>query len=162
MDFQINHKIGIIDWLSTSTTCATGRTFGFTNIVLVVHDWGGAIGMGMAGRMPDRIQQLVVTNTAAFRSQEIPLSIASCRIPVFGSVAVRGFNAFAGVATWRATAKGLSASVKSGLTMPYNSCTNRIATLRFVEDIPLKPSHPSYDALLAVEEGSVPSQRNRC
>ena len=123
------------------------------NIVLVVHDWGGAIGMGMAGRMSERIQKLVVTNTAAFRSQEIPLSIASCRIPVFGSVAVRGFNAFAGVATWRATAKGLSDSVKSGLTMPYNSWANRIATLRFVEDIPLKPSHPSYDALLAVEEG---------
>ena len=109
--------------------------------------------MGMAGRMPERIQKLVVTNTAAFRSQEIPPSIASCRIPVFGSVAVRGFNAFAGVATWRASAKGLSASVKSGLIMPYNSWANRIATLRFVEDIPLKPSHPSYEALLAVEEG---------
>ena len=109
--------------------------------------------MGMVGRMPERIQKVVVTNTATFRSQEIPLSIASCRIPVFGSVAVRGFNAFAGVATWRATAKGLSASVKSGLTMPYNSWANRIATLRFVENIPLKPSHPSYDALLAVEEG---------
>ena len=123
------------------------------NIVLVVHDWGGAIGMGMAGRMPERIKKMVVTNTAAFRSQEIPLSIASCRIPIFGSVAVRGFNAFAGVATWRASAKGLSASVKSGLIMPYNSWANRIATLRFVEDIPLKPSHPSYEALVAVEEG---------
>ena len=53
------------------------------------------------------------------------------------------------------TAKGLSDSVKSGLTMPYNSWANRIATLRFVEDIPLKPSHPSYESLLAVEEGSV-------
>ena len=43
------------------------------NITLVVHDWGGAIGMGMAGRLTERIDRLVVTNTAAFRSLEIPL-----------------------------------------------------------------------------------------
>lgn len=121
-------------------------------ITLVVHDWGGAIGMGMAGRMPERIERIVVTNTAAFRSQEIPLSIASCRIPLFGMLAVRGGNAFAGVATWRATAKGLSAEAKKGLLFPYNNWHNRIATLRFVEDIPLKPSHPSYATLVAVEE----------
>ena len=133
--------------------CALVEHLNLQNIVLVVHDWGGAIGMGMAGRMPNRIQKLVVTNTAAFRSQEIPMSIASCRIPIFGSIAVRGFNAFAGVATWRASAKGLSKSVKSGLTLPYNSWANRIATLKFVEDIPLKPSHPSYDTLMKVEEG---------
>jgi len=123
------------------------------NITLVVHDWGGAIGMGMAGRLTERITRLVVTNTAAFRSQEIPLSIASCRIPLFGTLAVRGGNAFAWVATIRATAKGLSSEVKQGLLLPYNNWANRIATLRFVEDIPLKESHPSYATLVQVEEG---------
>ena len=39
------------------------------------------------------------------------------------------------------------------LLLPYNNWNNRIATLRFVEDIPLKESHPSYQTLLAVEEG---------
>ena len=126
---------------------------GLNNIHLMVHDWGGAIGMGFAARHPELIRSLTITNTAAFRSQEIPLSIASCRIPIFGKVAVRGFNAFAGVATWRATAKGLSSDVKSGLLFPYNSWENRIATLRFVEDIPLKEEHPSYATLLGVEEG---------
>ena len=132
--------------------CALVEHLDLQNIVLVVHDWGGAIGSGMAGRMPERISHIVVTNTAAFRSQEIPLSIASCRIPIFGTVAVRGFNAFASVATWRATAKGLSGDVKAGLVYPYNSWANRIATLRFVEDIPLKTSHPSYATLTQVEE----------
>lgn len=132
--------------------CALVEHLDLQNIVLVVHDWGGAIGSGMAGRMPERISRMVVTNTAAFRSQEIPLSIASCRIPGFGALAVRGFNAFAGVATWRASAKGLSADVKAGLVFPYDSWANRIATLRFVEDIPLRSSHPSYEALTQVEE----------
>ena len=123
-----------------------------TKIHLVVHDWGGAIGMGFATRYPEKIASLTITNTAAFRSQEIPLSIASCRIPIFGSLAVRGGNAFAGVATWRATAKGLSKEVKDGLIFPYDNWKNRIATLRFVEDIPLKESHPSYQTLLHIEE----------
>jgi len=123
------------------------------NIVLVVHDWGGAIGMGFAARHPDRISALVITNTAAFRSQAIPLSIASCRLPGFGSLAVRGLNAFAKVATYRATAKGLSQVVKKGLIWPYDSWANRIATLRFVEDIPLKEGHPSYPILADVEDG---------
>ncbi len=123
------------------------------DIVLVVHDWGGAIGMGLATRQPDRIKAAVVTNTAAFRSSAIPPSIASCRIPVLGSLAVRGLNGFAWVATWKATAKGLDRSVKDGLLHPYDSWANRIATLRFVEDIPLRASHPSYDTLVAIEQG---------
>ena len=52
------------------------------NIHLVVHDWGGAIGMGFATKYPEKISSITITNTAAFRSQEIPLSIASCRVPI--------------------------------------------------------------------------------
>lgn len=122
------------------------------DITFVVHDWGGAIGMGAASEVPERARRFVVTNTAAFRSQAIPPSIASCRIPVFGAVAVRGFNGFARVATIRATSKSLSREAKAGLLFPYDSWANRIATLRFVEDIPLKPSHPSYAALKATED----------
>ena len=133
--------------------CTLVEALELHDITLIVHDWGGAIGMGMASRLKERITRLVVTNTAAFRSQEIPLSIASCRIPLFGSLAVRGCNAFARVATFRATAKGISAQVKEGLLLPYNNWQNRIATLKFVEDIPMKPSHPSYKTLVEVEEG---------
>ncbi|MEL6345789.1 MAG: alpha/beta fold hydrolase [Myxococcota bacterium] len=123
------------------------------NITLIVHDWGGAIGMAMAARAPERIARLVVTNTAAFRSQSIPWSIASCRIPGFGDLAVRGFNAFARVAVIRAAHQPLAPAVRDGLLFPYDSWHNRIATLRFVEDIPLAPEHPSYDALYKAEQG---------
>ncbi|MFZ4814940.1 MAG: alpha/beta fold hydrolase [Phototrophicaceae bacterium] len=36
------------------------------NITLVVHDWGGPIGLGMAGRQPERIAALVINNTTGF------------------------------------------------------------------------------------------------
>ncbi|MCP4804393.1 MAG: alpha/beta fold hydrolase [Proteobacteria bacterium] len=124
-----------------------------TDITLVVHDWGGAIGSGAATRLPDRFSRIVVTNTAAFRSQSIPPSIASCRIPLFGDVAVRGFNGFAWAATWRTTVRPLDKAVKEGLLHPYDSWANRIATLRFVEDIPMKADHPSWDTLIGVEDG---------
>ena len=121
------------------------------DITLVVHDWGGAIGMGMATRLPDRIERIVVTNTAAFRSDRIPLSIASCRIPVLGDLIVRGFNGFAWAATWRTTERPLDPLVKAWLVSPYDSWANLIATLRFVQDIPMRSDHPSYLTLLGIE-----------
>nr|MDQ3333265.1 alpha/beta fold hydrolase [Planctomycetota bacterium] len=122
------------------------------NITLVAHDWGGAIGMGAATRHPDRFSRLVLMNTAAFRSKAIPWRIAACRIPMFGPLAVRGLNGFAGAATFMAVEKPMSPAVKAGYLKPYDSWKNRIATLRFVEDIPLTPSHPSYATLTQIEE----------
>ena len=36
------------------------------DLTLVLHDWGGMIGMAYAARHPERIARLVVSNTAAF------------------------------------------------------------------------------------------------
>lgn len=123
------------------------------DISLGVHDWGGAIGMGVAVRHPERFKRLIVFNTAAFPSPRIPLRIAACRIPGFGALAVRGFNGFAGAATVMATEKGLSPAVKAGLLAPYDSWATRIATLRFVEDIPMAPGHPSWATLHEIAAG---------
>lgn len=122
------------------------------NITLVVHDWGGAIGMGAATHRPDRIDRIVFTNTAAYRSEFIPFSIATIRIPLYGQLAVRGLNGFARVATFRAVHKPLSEAAKNGLLAPYNSWANRIATLRFVQDIPMDPSHRSWPELTRIDE----------
>lgn len=119
---------------------------------LVVHDWGGAIGAGVATARPDAVERLVITNTAAFRSKDIPPSIASCRIPVFGRVAVLGFNGFARAATFRAVERPLTKAAKAGLLAPYGNAHDRLATLRFVEDIPMDEGHPSWATLTRIEE----------
>lgn len=116
------------------------------DLTLVMHDWGGAIGMGYAVRHPDRVKRLVLFNTAAFLSRQIPLSINLCRLPVIGPIAIRGFNAFARLAVVRAckNRERMTPQVKSGYLAPYNSYANRIANLRFVQDIPMSPKVPSY------------------
>ena len=123
------------------------------DITLVVHDWGGAIGFGVATRHPERFRDFVVTNTAAFRAPHIPWRIAACRIPGLGELAVRGFNGFAGAAVFMATEKGLSAEAKAGLLAPYTDWQSRIATHKFVLDIPMHAGHPSWNTLAAIEAG---------
>lgn len=131
------------------------ETLDLKRITLVVHDWGGAIGMGLATRFPERIARLVVMNTAAFTGGKAPLRIRVCRTPLFGALAVRGFNAFAAAARLMATEKrgGLQGAAAAGMLAPYSNWKERIATLRFVEDIPLAKSHPTWATLEAIERG---------
>lgn len=124
-------------------------------ISLVVHDWGGAIGMGLAVRRPEMIESIVVLNTAAFRSQRIPLRISICRIPVLGDIIVRGFNGFARPALSMAVAHKMAPAVARGYLEPYDSWAHRIAILRFVQDIPLSPKDASWQTLAEIEKGLV-------
>ena len=124
------------------------------DITLVVHDWGGAIGMGFAVRHPERIRRLVIFNTAAFLSSEIPLSLSLCRIPGFGAIAIRGFNVFArGAIRWACVKQErMTEEVRAGYLAPYDNFANRVANLRFVQDIPMSPDSPSYYVIQHIEE----------
>jgi haloalkane dehalogenase len=120
-------------------------SLGAPSLSLAVHDWGGAIGMGWATERPDAVDRLVVFNTAAFPSSRIPLSINACRVPGFGALAIRGLNAFSRVALLRCVVDRarLTPAVRSGYLAPYADWGARVAQLRFVQDIPMSPSHPS-------------------
>ena len=118
---------------------------------LIVHDWGGAIGLGWATRNISKLNRLVVSNSAAFRSKDIPKRIALCKSPILGPFLVRRLNAFAFPATFMASTKKLSKEVKRAYLLPYNSYNNRIAISKFVEDIPLSSSHKSYKTLYDIE-----------
>ena len=124
-------------------------------IALVVHDWGGAIGAGVAVRHPERFARLVALNSAAFPGGRAPWRIRACRTPVLGPLAVRGLNAFARAAQRMAVERpeSLTPAARRGYLAPYDSYRNRIATLRFVQDIPLSPAHPSHPELAAIDAG---------
>jgi cis-3-alkyl-4-acyloxetan-2-one decarboxylase len=141
--------------------CRFVESLGLHNITLVAHDWGGCIGMGAAGRMPERFARFVLMNTAAFRSNRMPLRIAVCRWPILGALGVRGLNLFARAALSMAVNKRtLEPAVKRSLLVPYDSWAHRIAIHRFVLDIPMSPDHPSYSTLVAVE-GSLEKQAGK-
>ncbi len=66
-------------------------------------------------------------------------------------LAVQGFNLFALGALFKNSYKGLSKDVKAGLIAPYNCWKNRIATLKFVQDIHLTENNPSYRVIKKVD-----------
>jgi haloalkane dehalogenase len=126
-------------------------------VTLVLHDWGGMIGLAWATRHPERVARLVILNTAGFRlpaAKPLPWTLRAIRnVPPFAALAVRGLNAFASLATSMAVVRPLSPEVSRGLVAPYDSWKNRIATLRFVQDIPLGPGDRSWETVLATESG---------
>lgn len=125
------------------------------NITLIVHDWGGAIGMSYARRHPEAIKKIIVLNTSAFhlpKSKSFPFMLGITRTWA-GTLFVRGFNAFNGGSTWIGVRrKRMPRAVRQGYTAPYDSWKNRIATLRFVQDIPLKKGDPGFDYVTDLQE----------
>jgi len=127
-------------------------TLGLTDVTLAMHDWGGMIGMTWATAHPDKVAAFVVVNTAAFHGK-LPFRIRTVRIPVFGRAAVLGLNAFVRAAMVSCTVKkdALSKTVREGFVAPYQTSRDRLATLRFVEDVPLDPSHPTWNVVAKVD-----------
>jgi haloalkane dehalogenase len=119
------------------------------DISLVVHDWGGMIALAWAVEHPERIKRLVIFNTAAFglpKTKGFPWQLWLVRDTPIGPFLVRGLNAFARGATRLAcTRKRLPKKVRDAYCAPYDSWSDRIATLRFVQDIPLRPGDRGFD-----------------
>lgn len=127
-------------------------SLGLKRITLVVHDWGGAIGFGFATRHPERIERIVILNTAAFVSDDIPARIALCRGRRLGKFIVRGLNGFAGPAAWMSmNRRQLTAAEKRGFLLPYDRWATRVAVHQFVRDIPLEEAHVSRRTLAEIE-----------
>lgn len=114
------------------------------DVTLVVHDWGGAIGLGTALRHVDRIKRLVIFNTAAFIAP-VPAEIRATRWPWVGELVIQGLNGFVRGGFLRATKQRqrFRGAVREGYLAPYDSWDNRYAHLAFIRDIPIEPGHPT-------------------
>lgn len=117
-------------------------------LTLVLHDWGGMIGLAAALRRPERIGRIVIFNTAAFLpppGKRLPLRLKIIRdFDALAKPTVLGGNLFVYGALLMAPRRRLDRAVRAGLAAPYNSWNNRRATLMFVRDIPFSPADPSY------------------
>ncbi|MGN9788704.1 alpha/beta fold hydrolase [Nonomuraea sp. ZG12] len=123
---------------------------------LVMHDWGGPIGMAWARRHPDRVARLVVLNTAAFPNPhgrrvrpELRLPLWLLRRTPLGARLFLRHNAFARGATWRplGVRRRMPAAVRAAFLAPYARPEHRLAIQLFVHDIPLTPRDPAWPIL---------------
>jgi len=125
------------------------------DVTLLVHDWGGPIGLGAALRVPNRVARIVLFNTGAYPPPFIPFRIRICRTPIVGQWAVRKLNLFARAALTMAVSKSdrMTPAVRAGLLAPYDSWKHRVAIYRFVADIPMTRRHPTWRTLDDIERG---------
>ena len=125
------------------------------NVTLVLHDWGGMIGMAWACRRPERIARIVVLNTAAFpmpAGKKMPVSLSVFRSPL-GAFFVRGLNLFCkGALTHCVFRHRWSKAERAGYLRPYDSWSNRIAVHRFIQDIPLEPGDRAFSVVRDVAD----------
>ena len=126
------------------------------DLTLILHDWGGMIGMAFAARHPERIARLVVSNTAGFHkpaSKRMPRALSICRDSKLGAVMVRGMNAFCQGTAWIGCKRArMTRELRQAYVAPYDSWSHRIAILRFVQDIPLHPGDRGYELVSWVQE----------
>jgi len=123
-------------------------------VTLVAHDWGGMIAMGWAARHPERVGRIALMNTAAFHlpdDMRMPPALSFVRGTRLASWMVRHLNLFARGAAWLAPARPLPKALRDAYCAPYDTPDNRIATLRFVQDIPLAPGDRAYDTVSEIE-----------
>ena len=114
---------------------------------VVAHDWGGMIATAWMVKHPERVRRIVLMNTGAFtnpKGRRIPPTLRLARDSALGALLVRGLNAFSVGATRLAVERALPADVRAAYTLPYGSWADRIATLRFVQDIPLDARDPAF------------------
>lgn len=124
-------------------------------ITLVLHDWGGMIGMAYAVRHPERIGRLVLLNTAAFHlppTKPLPPSLWLCRNTSLNDFLIRRSGLFCRLVTRWGCCRPMTDQVREGYLSPHSHGEKRLAHLRFVQDIPLQPQDHSYRLVTEVQE----------
>jgi haloalkane dehalogenase len=125
-------------------------------LVLVVHDWGGPIGLGAMADRPGRLAGLVVTNTVLGppRSGARPTSFHRfANAPLVSAAAFRllGFPQNA-LGLTQADRRSISGDVARAYRWPLRRIADRIAPLALARLVPTGAAHPSLAALGRVRE----------
>ena len=128
------------------------------NVVLMAHDWGGAIGLKaclelhMMEKINFQLEGIFLMNTAAFFLNRLPLRISSCRWPVLGKFFAVNMNLFLQGALTFAAKTNLSKEVKRGFLFPYKKKAQRRSIHDFVMDIPMTENHPTRKPIDELQE----------
>jgi haloalkane dehalogenase len=117
-------------------------------LTVVVHDWGGPIGLRLAVEHPERVARLVVTNTGIFAGR--PPSDEWLRFRDF--VRRVGTEFRPGQLVRITCVTELSDEVVEGYDAPHPAPESKTGLVMFPELVPTESDHPSAAAMLAVRE----------
>lgn len=127
------------------------------NVVPVIHDWGGPIGMGWATRHPEKVAGVVVLNTFAFVKdpvQKLPWIFKLLALGKGGWKRITQKNFFVEFFM----AKGGPRKLTSDELDPYRAAIrtpeDRVGVARFPQLIPetAKHSHETWATMAAIED----------
>jgi haloalkane dehalogenase len=114
---------------------------------LVVHDWGGAIGLRLAVEHPDRVDRLVVLNTGVGAR---PPSAEWLRFQAF--MRRVGTEIVPGRLVRISCATELPDEAEAAYDAPFPVPESKVGVVAFPELVPTSPDHPSAAAMLAVRD----------
>jgi haloalkane dehalogenase len=118
------------------------------DLTLVVHDWGGPIGMRLAVEQPDRVARLVILNTGSGAGRAPSPEWLRFR-ELVRRVGV-DFTASRLVAA--SCVRELDAAARAGYDAPFPTAESKAGPLAFPELVPTELDHPSAPAMLRVHE----------
>ena len=125
---------------------------GVTRFSLVMHDWGGPIGTGLAVRRPADVERLIYFNTTLAETDLLPAMIRQAASPVVGRLLTQHTGWFVRLLTSLGVDRPLPEEIKQGYHRPFRTRASRRAIWGFVRDIPFSRSHPTaplMDAMVA-------------
>ena len=128
-----------------------------SNITLVMQDWGGPIGLGVAARHPERIRALVVMNTFGFyppvdgmnpEKLKLPPPLLMMRSRGLGDFMVRRLGFFERQVMTMATATKRKGAAKRAYRDIFQGPSERAGVMAFPRMIPTTTQHPAAKILL--------------
>jgi haloalkane dehalogenase len=145
--YRLHHHIANLESLVLSLD--------LRHITLVLHDWGGPVGLGVAVRHVERIKRLVLMNTWAFAAwpgAPFPRLLEIIRSPR-GEKFVLEKHGYLEPALLGTTLhpERLSATVLAAYHAPFPTPDSRRALLCWSRDIPVQTSDASFATMQQIE-----------
>jgi haloalkane dehalogenase len=121
---------------------------GLERITLVVHDWGGPIGLRVAVEHAERIDRIVILDTgisAGRPPSEMWLRFRAVVREVGGELDI-------GRLVEAGTAQGLADDVRAAYDAPFPTPESKAGPLAFPEQVPTEPEHPNTGPMNRVRD----------
>ena len=141
-----------VDWYTydkhVASVTALVRELDLTDMALVVHDWGGPIGLRLAVENEERIERLAILDTGIAAGAAPSVTWLRFREAVrhAGGALDIGRLVAAG------SAKGLPDDVRAAYDAPFPTPGSKAGALAFPELVPTEPEHPSAAAMNRVRD----------